>query len=422
MFTNFNNLRRTLFNISFLLLSLVLMQLTTASPMPRSAPAELGFNPKPLELLRAELDKLVADKSAPGSSVLIAREGKVVFEHATGILDVETDAQLKLDSLFRIYSMTKTVTAFAALQLVDERLIGIDDPIHPVLPEWKNLTALDGEKEVTAKPMTLRHLLTHTSGLSYGYYGDTKVDRMYREAGIIGDWDYLTRDTKEMVEKLAAIPLLFQPGSRWHYGLSSDVLGHVVERVSGLPLDQYMDERIFKPLDVSDAYFDVPQDAVNRFGTNQYRNNAGGYRIQDTPREDPEFIGVTFLSGGGGLVMTTEGFAKFAVMLANRGEYEGTRLIGSDTIELMFSNQLPSHLQTADSRPVGMGLGIRPRSGTENASPVFFGGGAAGTSFMIDPEYNLVIVVMVQVLNSSGNEARTVREHVYESLQMSSAE
>lgn len=417
MFTVRERLRPLKFRTFFLLpVLLALGEMATANSLPRANPTDLGFDQKYLELLRDDLNQLVADQSAPGSSVLVARDGKVVFEHTTGILDVETGAAIESDSLFRIYSMTKTVTAFAALQLVDKKIIGLDDPIQPYLPEWENLKALEGDKEVPANPVTLRHLITHTSGLSYGYYGDTKVDRMYREAGIIDDWDYLTRDTKEMVEKLASIPLLFQPGSRWHYGLSSDVLGHVIERISGLPLDQYMADHIFKPLGVADAYFDVPEDAIKRFGTNQYRNADGGYRIQDTPREDPEFIGVTFLSGGGGLVMTTEGFAKFAVMLENGGELAGKRLISHATVDLMFSNQMPEQARAAGSAPRSLGLYIQNPSEDKNGRSWYFGAGAAGTYFTIEPELDVVIVVMVQVLNSTSREARTVFRRVHQSL------
>ena len=398
--------------------SILTLQMSSASAMTRADPAELGFDTATLDELRGQLDQLVREGSAPGISVMVARKGQVAFEHVVGTLDVETGAPLKADSLFRIYSMTKPVTAFAALQLVDQGLIGADTPVTSVLPEWKDLTAMDGESEVPAQPMLLSHLLTHTSGLSYGYYGDTKVDRMYRAAGIIDDWDYLTHDLDELAAKLADIPLLFQPGSRWHYGFSSDVAGLVVERVSKLKLDEYMHERVFKPLGVEDAYFDVPPEALNRFGTNQYRKPDGGWRIQDTPREDPEFIDVSFLSGGGGLVMTTEAFTRWAVMIANGGKYGDIQLLSEDTTKLMFTNQLPDAARAAGSNPHSFGLSISPRMTEGVATGLTYSwGGAAGTRFWIDLQHELVVVVMVQVLNSTGREVRTVREHVYRALE-----
>ena len=187
-----------------------------------------------LGAVAAKMDALVAAREFPGITAVIARRGRVVFQHSTGVLDVETGAPMRDDSLLRVYSMTKPITSVAAMMLVEDGELLLDAPVTRFFPEWRNQTVLvDGENVPAARAVTARHLLMHTSGLTYGYYGDTPVDRMYREARLIDDWDYLTHDTRELVAKLADIPLLFQPGSRWHYGFSSDVLGHLVERVSG---------------------------------------------------------------------------------------------------------------------------------------------------------------------------------------------
>ena len=308
-----------------LTLAVFMAATATAVEIPRAAPESVGMSSARLDAVAAKMDALVAAGEFPGMTAMIARRGQVVFEHSTGLLDVETGAALRDDSLLRIYSMTKPITSVAAMMLVEDGELLLDAPVTRFFPEWRDLTALiDGESVPVASPVTARHLLMHTSGLTYGYYGDTPVDRMYREARLIDDWDYLTHDTRELVAKLADIPLLFQPGSRWHYGFSSDVLGHLVERVSGKPLDVFFRERLFEPLGMHDSFFDVPPEVVDRFGTDHYVND-GEVVVQDSPREDPEFIGVTFLSGGGGLVMTAEDYLRFALMMQGGGAACRTR-------------------------------------------------------------------------------------------------
>ena len=255
--------------LPFALCATVVCATAFAADLPRGRPAAAGMSPERLERVRAEIDRLVETGEFPGMTALIARRGKLVFEHTTGLLDVETSAELQSDSLLRIYSMTKPITSVGAMMLVEEGKLLLDEPVTKFFPEWKDLRALDEHGNVVpaASPVTPRQLLMHMSGLTYGYYGNSVIDRMYQEARLIDDWDYLTRDTRELVEKLADIPLLFQPGTRYHYGFSSDVLGHLIERVSGDPLDRYLETRLFGPLGMTDSYFDVPPEVVERFGT-----------------------------------------------------------------------------------------------------------------------------------------------------------
>ena len=285
-------------------------------------PEAVGMSKEGVDAVAAEMDRLVADGEIVGMNAVIARRGRIVFEHATGILDMETGAPMRRDSLIRIYSMTKPITSAGALMLVDDGKLDLDEPVTRFFPEWQDQTAYEGDQIVPVDPpVTARHLLLHTSGLSYGYVGDTPVDRAYRAAGLIDDWDYLVRDTNILVQKLADIPLLFQPGTRWHYSFSTDVLGQLIERVSGKPLDEYLEERMFRPLGMTDSYFDVPADVLDRFGTD-HEFKDGKFVVQDSSREDPEFIGVTFLSGGGGLVMPTESYVRFCQAILNGGELE----------------------------------------------------------------------------------------------------
>lgn len=403
------------------LLAWIMSSGSFAADLPRASPHQVGMSAERLQRVGAEIDRIVESGELVGMTALIARRGKLVFQHTTGVLDAETGAPLSHDSLLRIYSMTKPVTAVAAMILVEEGRLRLDDPDTHFFPEWVGQTVLENDIAVpVATPVTARHLLMHTSGLSYGYYGDTPVDRLYREAQLIDDWDYLTYDTRELVEKLAAIPLLFHPGTRWHYGFSSDVLGHLVERVSSTALDEFMQTRLFEPLGMRDTHFNVPPDKLDRFGTDQYIEADGHVIVQDSPREDPEFIDVTFLSGGGGLVTTAEDYLRFAMMLANGGKLGTARILSPGTVRLMTSDLLPAGLNIGSANG-GFGLGFRVErnvgSVKRTLSPGSYSwGGAAGTFFWVDPVEDIVAVFMPQRLNSPSWIQTTLQDLVYAAI------
>ncbi len=403
------------------LLAWILSSGSFAADLLRALPHQVGMSAERLQRVGAEIDRIVESGELIGMTALIARRGKLVFQHTTGVLDAETGAPLSHDSLLRIYSMTKPVTAVAAMILVEEGRLRLDDPVTLFFPEWADQTALENDIAVpVATPVTARHLLMHTSGLSYGYYGDTPVDRLYRKAQLIDDWDYLTYDTRELVEKLAAIPLLFHPGTRWHYGFSSDVLGHLVERVSSTALDEFMQTRLFEPLGMRDTHFNVPPDKLDRFGTDQYIEADGQVIVQDSPREDPEFIDVTFLSGGGGLVTTAEDYLRFAMMLANGGKLGTARILSPATVRLMTSDLLPAGLNIGSANG-GFGLGFRVernvRALKRTLSPGSYSwGGAAGTFFWVDPVEDIAAVFMPQRLNSPSWIQPTLQNLVYAAI------
>ena len=319
------------------------------------------MSPERLERVRVKMNRLVESGEFPGMTAMIARRGKVVFEHTTGLLDVETGAELQSDSLLRIYSMTKPITSVGAMMLVEEGKLLLDEPVTKFFPEWKDMTVLAerGNMVPAARPVTPRHLLMHMSGLTYGYYGDSLLDRMYQEARLIDDWDYLTRDTRELSRSWPTSRSSSQPGSRYHYGFSTDVLGHLIERVSGEPLDQYLETRLFGPLGMTDSYFDVPPEVVERFGTDHIIGADGELIVQDSPGEDPEFIGVTFLSGGG-LVMTAEDYMRFCFMLLNGGALGDARILSPGTVALMTSNLLPQSMDSGQGAGFGLGFGVAP--------------------------------------------------------------
>ena len=385
-----------------------------AAPLPRAEPADVGLAAEGLADLRAEMDGLVARGVFPGIVGMVARRGEVAFAHAAGKLDVETGATMRLDSLLRIYSMTKPITSVAAMMLVEDGVLELDAPVARFFPEWRNMTVLAGDERVHVEtPITVRHLLTHTAGLAYGYDGDTEVDRLYRAAGLIDDWDYLVRDTRELVRKLADLPLLFQPGSRWHYGFSTDVLGHLIERASGERLDQFLERRVFAPLDMADAYFDVPESVLGRFGTNHYVGADGTVTVQDSPREDPEFIGVTFLSGGGGLVTTVGDYMRFCLMLASGGSTGEGSLLQAATVAEMTANQLDAD----DSLRFGLGFAVAGEETNGPLSPgAYYWGGAAGTFFWVDPAKLLIGVFMPQRIGTPNAVSARLQQLVYDAL------
>ena len=367
-----------------------------------------------LQAVAAEMDRLVADGEIVGMNAMVARQGQVVFEHATGILDMETGTPMRLDSLIRVYSMTKPITSAGALMLVDDGKLDLDEPVTKFFPEWQDQTAYEDDEIVPVDPpVTARHLLLHTSGLSYGYVGNTPVDKAYRAAGLIDDWDYLVRDTNILVEKLADIPLLFQPGTRWHYSFSTDVLGQLIERVSGKPLDEYLEERMFRPLGMTDSYFDVPPDVLDRFGTD-HEFKDGKFVVQDSSREDPEFIGVTFLSGGGGLVMPTESYVRFCLAILNGGEMNGARILEPETVELMATDQLPPGIWPDSG--FGLGFAVVTEDGGSTPPGSYSWGGAAGTFFWIDPGNELVAVFMPQYIGMPDAIQEKLKDLVYASM------
>ena len=369
-----------------------------------------------LESLKPVMQGWIDSNTLPNAAVLVLFRGESAFEHHVGTLDLELGTPVKPDSLYRIYSMTKPVAAVAAMKLVEEGKLSLDDPISHVLPEFSDLKVLVNGGQVPARSMTLRHLLSHTAGLTYGYYGDTEVDRLYREAGLIDDWDYLVPTTHDLVVGLGSLPLLFQPGDRFHYSFASDVVSEIVSRASGTRFDNFLAQTLWQPLEITDAYFDVPESELARFGTNQYPYRNGEFLIQDSPRIDPEFRDVSFLSGGGGLVMSIHDFGKFAQSLLDGLEDHENAPLKRATILEMLRNQLVTE---NDEFRYGLGFGIRERrdpiDGTKTVESYYWGG-AAGTSFWIDPEYELAVVFFTQLIGAPNEPTGMIASTVYQAL------
>ena len=329
-----------------------------SSQLIEAAPEQAGMSSERLERLEAAMQNIVDEGKLAGITTAIARNGKLVHLETYGHQDIENGVEMKEDSIFRIYSMTKPITGVALMMLYEEGKFRLSDPVENYIPEFKGLVVAAGEgkdgpiTEPADHPMTIRELVSHSAGLSYGLFSSSQVDSMYMEANILDNNSTL----KDMIDKLSRIPLRQQPGSMWHYSVAVDVQGYLVEVLSGQPFDVYLQEKIFGPLGMTDTAFHVPADKADRFAqVYGYDENGklfpqegfGGARNYLEP--------TTFFSGGGGLVSTTRDYIRFCQMVLNGGELDGVRLLSPTTVAMMHRNQLPRDVQ--EMAP-GVGFGI----------------------------------------------------------------
>jgi CubicO group peptidase (beta-lactamase class C family) len=364
--------------------------------LPTASPEQVGLSADKLAETRAALQKLVEEERIAGGIVVVARRGKVAQFEVCGLMDIEDEKPMKRDTIFRFYSMTKPITSVAAMILFEEGKLKLDDPVLKYIPEFKEskvVTDPDSEQVTTVpadREVTVRDLMRHTSGLTYGIFGNTNVDKLYRRNMVLSGGN---TTLEGMTQKLATIPLLYQPGTKWHYSVSTDVLGRVVEVASGQSLDTFFSERIFEPLGMEDTAFYVPAEKIGRFATNYGPNPQGGLRPIDEPETTRYANKPAFLSGGGGLVSTASDHMRFCLMLLNKGKLGDTRLLKGRTIRMMTRNQLPEQaypIGTGGRAGVGFGLGFSVRvepSDKDRASRVgeYGWGGMASTHFWISP-------------------------------------
>lgn len=381
-----------------------------------AAPDTLGFDPDRL----ARIDRFVAERyldsgKLPHAQLLIAREGKIVhFSHQGAAR--EDGAAVREDTLFRIASMTKPITSLAFMMLMEEARVGLDTPVHHVLPEFRNVGVYAGggggvpfATRPTADPMRMIDLLRHTSGLTYSFQNRTNVDAAHRE-GRIENWHgNLTLD--EFVGAVAKLPLEFSPGAEWNYSVSTDVLGAVVERVSGMPLDRFFAERIFAPLGMDDTFFQVPADKIDRLADCWTLAPDKSRVLYDRGADSAWARFPRLVSGGGGLVSTALDYHRFATMCLNGGALDGVRLVSPKTIALMTMNHLPggSDLATMSralfsettNAGTGFGLGFAvtldpARAMLPGSVGEYYWGGMFSTAFFVDPVERLSMVFMTQ--------------------------
>ena len=344
------------------------------------------------------------------------------------MMDRKAEKPMRRDTIFRIYSMSKPITSVAVMMLYEEGKLRLDDPLSKHIAQFKGLKVVADPSQAeiaeveSKREMTVRDLLRHTSGLTYGLSAATAVDRIYRKAAIL---DRQGGTLEDMVEKLGKIPLLHQPGTTWHYSVSTDVLGRLVEVVSGQTLDVFFAERIFEPLEMKDTGFFVPAEKIGRFATN-YGPGAGGLRVVDDATTSRYIKKATFLSGGGGLVSTADDYMRFCLMLFGGGEFGGKRLLAAETVAMMTRNQLPKEafpigFGLAKRRGVGFGLGfsvrVRPTDWEASSHVGEYGwGGAASTHFWISPNDEIVVVALTQYMPYSDRVERKLKPIVYDAI------
>jgi len=382
-------------------LALCLAASAYAEVLAVAKPEAAGLSSSRLERLSSVLKADVEKGRIPGAVMLIERRGKVAYFEAFGMRDKAKGAPMTKDAIFRIYSMTKPITSTAVMMLAEEGSLRLNDPIARHLPALANLKvgvekadpaggAPTVEQVAATRQPTIQDLLRHTSGLTYGVFGRSAVKTLYNQAGI-GRADDSSAD---LVEKLGKLPLAYQPGTTWEYSHSTDVLGRLVEVVSGKPLDQFLQERVYAPLGMKDSGFHVPAEKLDRLAEPGPHPETGApERVLDATKP-PKYV-----SGGGGSVSTTIDYLRFCRMLLNGGQLDGTRLLGRKTVELMTSDHLGALNGPGAGYGFGLGFAVRREVGgppMPGSTGDYYWGGWAGTYFWVDPKDKLIALFMIQ--------------------------
>ncbi len=384
-------------------------------------PESLGFSSSRLKNIDRFLNERYIDAGKlPCAQVLIARRGELVYQTTLGAMDVERKRAATEDAIYRIYSMTKPITSIAFMMLVEEGLVALDDPVHRFIPAWRDLGVYVGgvhgmfRTERPQRPMLIVDLLRHTSGLTYGFQMRTNVDAAYRKLKI-GEFENDTT-LDDMIVNLATLPLEFSPGTAWNYGVSTDVLGYLVGKISGMSFPDFVRDRILKPLQMVDTDFHLPADKVSRFAACYSATADGKMKLQDDPIKSSYLRAPTFYSGGAGLVSTAADYLRFCRMCLNGGELDGVRYVSPKTLQLMTSNHLPDNkdlpqlsrslFSEATYNGVGFGLGFavtvdQPRTQILGSNGEYTWGGMASTLFWIDPREQLIGIFLTQLMPSS---------------------
>jgi CubicO group peptidase (beta-lactamase class C family) len=386
-------------------------------------PEAAGFDPVRFKRLDDYMAKVVAEGRVAGMTTLLARHGQIVDFKTYGKASLESGAPMQKDTIFRIYSMTKPVTGVAMMILYEEGKWRLDDPVTRYVPEFKDLKVVksinpDGTMvlEDMRRPPTMREIMSHTAGFGYGLADQHPVDKLFREKRILG-----SSSLKEAVDRMAGIPLMFQPGTNWYYSASVDIQGYIVEKLSGQTLGDFMAQRIFQPLKMPDTAFFTGADKASRLSAVYVWDKDQGKIVEAKSIFDNELPDYTkppaIESGGGGLVSTTMDFARFSQMIANGGALDGVRILAPATVELMGTNVIPKSVLVSNNgtgvasfnEAVGFGLDFAVvtdarASGSLQGDGSMSWGGAAGTWFWVDPTNDLVFVGMVQRLGGTGGD------------------
>ncbi len=430
-------MKQSLFFLSLLILPFLQAKAQTKSiknsPALADAVAEtVGMSTERINRMDAVLQKAVTESAVPGVAAIVVRNGKIVYHKAFGMADNQTNRPLRRDDIFRIASMSKAITSTAVMMLWEEGKFQLDDPISKYIPEFKNQTVLKNFKfqdstyttEPVKSEITIRHLLTHTSGLGYGVIdGDEKFKALYHKAGIVDLFTTQPVKIGDNIKKLAKLPLHHHPGEKFVYSEGLDVLGYFIEIMSGMTFDEFLRKRLFEPLGMNDTYFYLPDTKASRLVSIQ-KPQAGQWVRYPNTFYDPEYPikgAKTFFSGGAGLSSTAKDYATFLMMYLNGGELGGKRFLSRKTIETILSNQVGELLggDKANSSH-GLAFGLLNQAGEDKGAKgstgTFEWGGYFNTNYFADPKEKIIGVIMKQTQSSGDNLNNLFRQIIYQSI------
>ncbi len=384
--------------------------------LPRAVPEDVGMSTSRLGRIAPVMQRWVDDGKIPFVLTMIAREGRLVHFEKYGMQDVATAKPVEFDTIFRIYSMTKPITSIAVMMLYEEGHFQLGTPVSEFIPAFKDMQVYteNGEAIVDAeREVTVKHLLTHTSGLIYGGDWEHPINERYRAA------DFYGGDLAHMAQELGNIPLLHHPGDGWNYGMSTDVLGYLVEVVSGMPFEEFLKTRILNPLGMHDTAFSVPDEKADRYATLYEPTEDGGIQVLENAPVSSGPLSF-FHSGGAGLLSTAADYLRFCQMLLNDGELDGVRLLGNKTVELIRMNHISDDWQPLERTGCGFGLGFAVVTNvadthTLGSEGTYSWGGLASTTFWIDPVEDLIGILMTQLIGDSPFQAQ-FRVLTYQSI------
>ena len=395
-----------------------------AAEIPVVSPAAVGMSADKLKKVGAAMDELVTRKRIAGGVVMIARRGKIVLFEAYGKRDLEAKLPMEKDTIFRIYSMTKSIVTAAALMLHDEGKLNLNDPVSKFIPELKTVQVLDSSGLGDAKQeMTIADLMRHTSGYGYGWEGNTRYNKAFRQVNPLDTAVTL----EKMASKLDRLPLLFEPGTDWTYGISIDVLGRVVEVASGQSLLEFLSNRIFIPLKMHDTDFHVPPSKIKRFANNYNSDGNGSLTLADDAKSSRYRFQPSFQGGGGGLVSTARDYMRFLLMIQADGEFQGKRYLNPETVALMKTNQVPKSVGWIKfgkevRKGVGFGFGFSVRVemsdwDSDGRIGEYGWGGMASTHYWTSPKDDLTVITLEQILPYSFMTEFKLKGLIYDALE-----
>jgi CubicO group peptidase (beta-lactamase class C family) len=396
--------------------------------MELASPEALGFSAERLLRINSLMNRYVESGKLAGIDTCVVRHGGVAHREIFGFQNLESKTPLSKDSIFRIYSMTKPIASVALMMLYEEARFNLTDQVSQYVPAFQDVKVwgADGALDDPLRPITVQDLLRHTAGLSYGGYAESQspVDKLYDEAELFNPKITI----KEFTERIVSLPLIYHPGEKWHYSVATDVVGYLVEVLSGQPLGDFMQEKIFDPLGMVDTAFHIDPSKLNRFCTLYGKTTDSDFGVLDLPEASEFLPPVALHSGGSGLVSTTSDYLQFAQCILNKGELNGVRLLGPRTVDLMTCNHLPTALipiAFEGAEPMlGMGFGLgfgvmldAPQSGVMGSVGDHSWGGYAETFFWIDPQEDMIAILMSQYLPSQTYPIRKeFRTAVYQAL------